>query len=86
MSYTMHSASQSSHMERREGNLPSSQLWDRLTLSQQFSASSLNQYGFNLAFIRNTNDGPLAILFCEDNTATIDNHGEINTSPDIIIR
>ena len=74
------------NMERRKGVLPLQQLWARLTLSQQFSASSLNQYGFDLAFIRITESGPLAVLFCEDTPATIDNHGEIDTSPTIIIR
>ncbi len=74
------------NMERRQSSLSSSQLWGRLTLSQQFSASSLNQYGYDLAFIRNTESGPLAVLLCDDNAATIDNHGEIYTSPDIVIR
>lgn len=83
----MHSSAvQNTYMERRQGNLSSHQLWGRLTLSQQFSASSLNQYGYDLAFIRNTEDGPLAILLCDSNAATIDNHGEINTSPTIVIR
>lgn len=83
----MHSSTvQNINMERRQGKLSSSQLWGRLTLSQQFSASSLNQYGYSLAFIRNTEDGPLAVLLCDDNAAVIDNHGEINTSPDIVIR
>ncbi|MGJ8692277.1 MAG: hypothetical protein ACSHW0_07330 [Thalassotalea sp.] len=77
---------QNKYMERRQSSLNSEQLWSRLTLSQQFSASSLNQYGYDLAFIRNTDDGPLAILLCDQNAATIDNHGEINTSPDIIVR
>ncbi len=74
------------NVERRKGVLPLQQLWTRLTLSQQFSASSLNQYGFDLAFIRNTESGPLAVLFCENSAATIDNHGEIDTSPEIYIR
>lgn len=73
-------------MERRKNIYTSDELWNRLTLSQQFSASSLNQYGYDLAFIRDTQAGPLAILLRDGNTATIDNHGEINTNPDIIIR
>lgn len=79
-------AAQNIPMERRQQSALSSDLWDKLTLSQQFSVSSLNQYGYNLAFIRNSDEGSLAILLCEDNAATIDNHGEINTSPDIVIR
>lgn len=79
-------AAQSIPMERRQQNVSSSDLWDKLTLSQQFSVSSLNQYGYNLAFIRNSDEGSLAILLRDDNAATIDNYGEINTSPDIVIR
>lgn len=74
------------NMERRQNNLSPEKLWSRLTLSQQFSVSSLNQYGYDLVFIRQTNNGPLAVLLSNENTATIDNHGEINTSPDITIR
>jgi hypothetical protein len=73
-------------MERRQNTLTTPELWNRLTLSQQFSASSLNQYGYDLAFIRNTQAGSLAILLCSDKAATINNEGEIDTSPDIIIR
>lgn len=79
-------AAQNIPMERREQIFSSNELWDKLTLSQQFSVSSLNQYGYNLAFIRNTNEGSLAVLLRDDNAATINNHGEINTSPDIVIR
>lgn len=74
------------NMERRKESLSLQHLWARLTLSQQFSASSLNQYGFDLAFIRSTDTGSLAVMLCDNAAATIDNHGEIDTSPDIIIR
>lgn len=75
------------NMERRQHNLSAEKLWSRLTLSQQFSVSSLNQYGYELAFIRQHESGDsLAVLFSGDNAATINNYGEINTSPDITFR
>ena len=60
--------------------------WDNLTLAQKFSASSLNQFGYELEFIRDYNSGSLAILVCGDNIATISTTGEINTSPAILLR
>lgn len=73
-------------LERRQRNSEHSTLWEKLSLAQKFAASSLTQFGYDLAFIRNSHTGSLAILMCNDNTATISNEGEIDTSPDIIIR
>ncbi len=49
-------------------------------------ASSLTQFGYDLTFIRNSGVGSLAILLCNDNPATISTEGEIDTSPNIVIR
>ncbi|GAA0813368.1 hypothetical protein GCM10009111_08650 [Colwellia asteriadis] len=61
-------------------------IWDNLTLAQKFSASSLTQFGYELAFIRADSLGCLAILLCNDNIATISKTGEIDTSPAISLR
>ncbi|MEW6983858.1 hypothetical protein AAD001_14485 [Colwelliaceae bacterium 6471] len=73
-------------LERRHYIPEQSNLWDKLSLAQKFAASSLTQFGYDLAFIRNSNRGSLAILLCNGNAATISGEGEINTSPDITIR
>lgn len=73
-------------VERRHTQLTSDDLWGRLSLSQQFSTTSLNQYGYELAFIRGTQEGPLAILLCNGKAATVNSHGEIDTAPAIHIR
>jgi len=74
-------------LERRDvTNNQVSDCWDDLTLAQKFSASSLNQFGYELAFIRDYNSGSLAILICDDKIATISTVGEINTSPSIRLR
>lgn len=73
-------------LERRHNSTEKNTLWDKLTLSQKFAASSLTQFGYDLAYIRNSHEGSLAILLCDDNTATISDDGDINTSPKITVR
>jgi len=70
--------------QNRRINTPStSLLWNKLTVSQKFSTSSLVGFGYDLKFIRDEN---IAVLTCDDNVATIDLDGCINTSPNIAIR
>lgn len=74
-------------LERRQQNdFVVDTLWNRLSLAQKFAASSLSQFGYDLTYIRNSNVGNLAILLCNGNAATISSEGEINTSPNIVIR
>lgn len=73
-------------LERRLYSSDQSDLWDRLSLSQKFAATSLTQFGYALAFIRNSSNSSTAILLCNGNPATITADGEINTSPQITIR
>ncbi|NQY87229.1 MAG: hypothetical protein HRT51_05655 [Colwellia sp.] len=71
---------------RRQQNVIIDALWEKLSLAQKFAASSLAQFGYDLTYIRNSNAGNLAILLCNGNAATISSEGEIDTSPDIVIR
>lgn len=74
-------------LERRHYTPEEATLWDKLSLAQKFAASSLTQFGYNLAFIRtSTTTGSVAVLLCGQHPATITDDGEINTSPEIIIR
>jgi len=73
-------------LERRQYTAEQSNLWDKLSLAQKFATSSLTQFGYGLAFIRNGKSGNLAVLVCDSNAATISDDGEIDTSPNIIIR
>jgi hypothetical protein len=74
-------------LERRAQNsVESSSLWNKLSLAQKFAASSLTQFGYDLTYIRSSRVGNLAILLCNDNAATISTEGEIDTSPNIVIR
>jgi len=71
---------------RQQNNTAKDTLWNKLSLAQKFAASSLTQFGYDLTYIRNSNVGSLAILLCGNNAATISNEGEIDTSPDVVIR
>ncbi len=73
-------------LERRHYTIEQSNLWDKLSLAQKFASSSLTQFGYDLTFIRNSKQGSMAILLCNGNAATISSDGDIDTSPNIIIR
>jgi hypothetical protein len=73
-------------LERRHYTSEQSAWWDKLTLAQKFAASSLTQFGYDLAFIRSSNAGSLAVLLCEGKPATINSDGEIDTAPSIVVR
>ncbi|WP_076417532.1 MULTISPECIES: hypothetical protein [Colwelliaceae] len=73
-------------LERRVSVEDQSTLWDKLSLAQKFAASSLTQFGYDLAYIREQQDGSVAVLLCDNNAATISSDGEINTAPAIQIR
>lgn len=73
-------------LERRQQSVVVATLWEKLSLEQKFAASSLTQFGYDLTYIRNSNKGNLAILLCNGLAATISSEGEIDTSPEIVIR
>jgi len=72
--------------ERRQAERDKSTLWNKLSISQKFSATSLTQFGYELSFIRNNNSDPLAVLICNNSVATVNVDGDIDSSPDIIVR
>jgi site-specific recombinase XerD len=47
---------------------------------------SLNNFGYDLAYIRDSNTNPMAILLCGSKVAVIDPDGDINTDTNITIR
>jgi hypothetical protein len=73
-------------LERRQEAPEESVCWNELSLAQKFSVSSLGKFGYDLLFVRNYTDYKLAILEGSGGVATIYEDGDIDTSPDIIIR
>ncbi|MGJ8693911.1 MAG: hypothetical protein ACSHW0_15695 [Thalassotalea sp.] len=79
--------SEKQSQERRQYTPESHELWAHLTMSQRLAVTNLNNYGYQLSFIRKTegNHG-LAILTCGDAKATVDLDGEIESDPKINFR
>ena len=74
-------------LERRHSAPEPTDLWNKLTLSQKFAASSLTQMGYDLMFIRSSRAGSVAVLQNQHHvTATISDEGQVNTSPEITVR
>jgi len=61
-------------------------LWQQLTLSQRFSASSLTNFGYHLSFIRSSEAGSFAVLTKGGYCTTVADNGDINTNPVIHVR
>ncbi len=79
----MDNLSRPANPERRTNTTNTSTLWHKLSLSQKFSTSSLTGFGYELVCVRKE---CTAVLICDDNIATIDLDGCIDTSPKIAIR
>ena len=78
---------QEKHMlERRQRSPEQSIWWNKLSLAQKFSASSLGKFGYELSFVRHEQGRSLAVLTCSSGVAIITEDGDINTSPNIHIR
>ncbi|TWX56897.1 hypothetical protein [Colwellia hornerae] len=72
--------------DRRQESPEHSVWWKKLSLAQKFSAGSLGKFGYELLFIRNENGRSIAVLSNNSGSVIITEDGEINGSPDIIIR
>ncbi|GAA6203776.1 hypothetical protein [Thalassotalea sp. SU-HH00458] len=73
-------------IERRSSQNNFDELWSNLTLAQKFAASSLTKYGYELSYIRCSSAGNVAFMTVDDNVATIEMDGEINTTPSVFVR
>jgi len=73
-------------VDRRQEAPEHSAWWKKLSLAQKFSASSLGKFGYELLFVRNEQGRSIAVLDNSTGTVTITEDGEINSSPDLVIR
>ncbi len=73
-------------LERRHTSPEQSVWWNKLSLAQKFSASSLGKFGYEISFVRNEQGHSLAVLMCSSGVAVIAEDGDIDTSPTIKIR
>lgn len=72
--------------DRRHESPENSVWWEKLTLAQKFSASSMGKFGYEIAFVRHEKGHSLAVLKCPGGLAVIFEDGDIDTSPVIKIR
>ncbi|WDE03632.1 hypothetical protein SG34_019910 [Thalassomonas viridans] len=72
--------------ERRHLSPSKHELWSQLNVSQQASVSSLYTYGYELAFIRVSSQGKIAVMILNGSPIVIDDEGTINPHPEIQIR
>lgn len=72
--------------ERRQTAKDLHALWEQLTLAQKFSVAELQRYGYQLQFVRHMPTGQLAVLDLAGKLAAINNDGQIDTEPALIIR
>lgn len=73
-------------LERRKEAPEQSVWWSKLSLAQKFSASSLGKFGYELTFVRKESGASIAVLQCSGGVAVISDEGDIDTSPDIVLR
>ena len=72
--------------ERRNNAFDTQEWWQRLSMDQKFGVYQLNKFGFELAFIRNLANGPLAVVRRNRDYATVNQRGEVNLNPTLKIR
>ena len=72
--------------ERRRINRDIDYFWQQLSLAQKFAVSELQRYGYQLQFVRNMAFGKIAVLDFDGKLAAIDHQGEIDTTPNIVLR
>ena len=72
--------------ERRQTDKDMHYFWEELNLAQKFSVAELQRFGYELRFVRQQNNHKIAVLFAGNKMAAIDNEGQINTEPMVIVR
>jgi len=72
--------------ERRLQRVNKIKCYDKLSLAQKFSVSKLSQFGYDLLYVRKETYGLIAILKSRTTFVTVCHLGEINTSPNILMR
>lgn len=83
----MHNKDYENRTEERRSEPPHKSVWwNKLSLAQKFSVSSLSKFGYQLEFIRHQNGHNLAVLTCNDAVAVVKEDGVIDTDSKIKLR
>ncbi|WOT04556.1 hypothetical protein [Shewanella youngdeokensis] len=60
--------------------------WSLLTNAQRFAFYTLTKLGYRLLFVRNVNQCSTAVASQENKLVTIDDEGDIDFNPSIVLR
>lgn len=72
--------------ERRKVEAKIKQLLKELSVAQQCSLSEISHYGYTLSFVRETEEGKLAVVKLDNAVITIDEEGDIDHNSSIKLR
>ncbi|KKO44567.1 hypothetical protein WG68_14810 [Arsukibacterium ikkense] len=72
--------------ERRQTDKDMHYFWEELNLAQKFSVAELQRFGYELWFVRQQHEQKMAVLIAGNKMAAIDNEGQIDTEPNVILR
>lgn len=72
--------------ERRQTDKDMHYFWEELNLAQKFSVAELQRYGYELLFVRQQDNIRMAVMLAGDKLAAIDDEGQIDTEPSVILR
>lgn len=72
--------------DRRIAHAKSGEHWDRLTTAQRFAFYTLAKLGYQLLFVRRTPTTSTAVAKQDEQLVTIDDEGDIDFSPNVILR
>jgi hypothetical protein len=72
--------------ERRRTERDLDYFWNELNMAQKFSVAELQRFGYELAFVRKSPSFSQAIMMAGDKIAAIDQDGQIDTAPRIVLR
>ncbi len=60
--------------------------WGQLNVAQKFSGAELQRFGYELAFVRRSPSFSMAVLKSGGRMAAVDQDGQIDTDPTIVLR
>jgi len=72
--------------DRRKAEAKLQALLHKLTLSQEFRLIEAAHFGFQLAFIRDTGEGKVAMVRQDEKYITVSESGDVDYQPDVNIR
>lgn len=73
------------HFHRRKP-LESYQWWDTLNYAQKFSVTSLFQFGYDIEFVRVSNQDSIVVMSLDGVSVTVNHEGVIDTQPKLNTR